>query len=117
MLLTATVLLALTALGGLVMAAIRFTRAVNPPAWLAMLHGLLASAGLSLLIFDVFTRAVPPAAILSMVLFIAAAGGGAILSLVYKWRHRLLPAWLVAVHALLAACAFVLLVVAVLADH
>ena len=116
MLVTATVLLALTALGGMVMAGIRFARATNPPAWLAMLHGLLASAGLTLLIYDVFTRAVPSAAILAMVLFLAAAGGGAILSLAYKWQRKLLPAWLVLAHALLAVTAFALLVAAVLRD-
>jgi hypothetical protein len=99
------------------MAGIRFARATNPPAWLAMLHGLLASSGLSLLAFDVFTRAVPQPAILAMLVFLATAGGGAILSLAYKWQRRLLPAWLVLAHALLAVCAIVLLVQAVNADH
>ena len=116
MLQTATVLLALTALGGLVMAGIRFARTHNPPAWLAMLHGLLASSGLTLLAFDVFTRAVPPVAILSLVLFLAAAGGGAILSLAYKWQQKLLPAWLVIGHALLAVTAFALLAIATWRD-
>lgn len=116
MLQIATVLLALTALGGVVMAGIRFARTVNPPAWLAMLHGLLASSGLTLLIYDVFTRAVPSAAILAMVLFLAAAGGGAILSLAYKWQRKLLPTWLVLAHALLAVCALALLVSAALRD-
>jgi hypothetical protein len=117
MLLTATVLLALTALGGLVMAGIRFAGNHNPPAWLAMLHGLLASSGLTLLVFDVFTRAVPSTAILAMVVFLAAAGGGAILGLAYKWRQRLLPSWLVLGHALLAVTAFTLLVMAVMSDR
>jgi uncharacterized membrane protein HdeD (DUF308 family) len=116
MLQVATVLLALTALGGIAMAGVRFARTVNPPAWLAMLHGLLASSGLTLLIYDVFTRAVPPAAILAMVLFLAAAGGGAILSLAYKWQQKLLPSWLVVAHALLAITASVLLLLAVRAD-
>jgi hypothetical protein len=116
MLQTATVLLALTALGGLVMAGIRFARTINPPAWLAMLHGLLASSGLTLLIYEVFTRAVPPSAILSMILFLAAAGGGGILSLAYKWQQKLLPTWLVIAHALLAVSAFALLALAVKAD-
>ena len=117
MLVTATVLLALTALGGLTMAGIRFARITNPPAWLAMLHGLLASSGLTLLVFDVFTRKVPAPAILAMILFLAAAGGGAILSLAYKWRQRLLPTWLVLGHAVLAVCALTLLLLAVQADH
>ena len=43
MLRTAVTLFAIAAAGGLVMAGIRFSRQVNPPAWLAMLHGLLAS--------------------------------------------------------------------------
>ena len=117
MLMTATILLALTALGGLTMAGIRFARTINPPAWLAMLHGLLASSGLTLLVFDVFTRKVPAPAILAMILFLAAAGGGAILSLAYKWRQRLLPTWLVLGHAVLAVCALTLLLLAVQADH
>jgi hypothetical protein len=51
-----------------------------------------------------------------MVLFLAAAGGGAILSLAYKWQQKLLPSWLVVAHALLAITAFVLLLLAVRAD-
>ena len=40
------------------------------------------------------------------------AGGGTILFLAYEWERRLLPSWLVVVHALVAVIAFVLLVVA-----
>ena len=43
MLQTAVVLFTLAALGGLLMAFIRFGGKRNPPAWLAMLHGLLAA--------------------------------------------------------------------------
>ena len=106
MLHTATLLFLLTALGGLVMAGIRFAGKRNPPAWLAMLHGLLAASGLTLLAYSVFTGPVPSLAIVALVLFLAAAGGGAVLSLVYKWRQRLLPSWLVAVHALAAVAGF-----------
>jgi hypothetical protein len=112
MLQTATILLAITALGGLLMAGIRFARVHNPPAWLAMLHGLLAASGLTLLVYAVCTTDVPPMATLALVLFLLAAGGGAVMSLAYKWRQRLLPAWLVVVHALLAVTAFVLLLLA-----
>jgi hypothetical protein len=45
-------------------------------------------------------------------LFLVAAGGGAVMSLAYKWRQRLLPAWLVIVHALLAVTGFLLLLLA-----
>lgn len=112
MLQTATILLALTALGGLLMAGIRFGGKRNPPAWLAMLHGLLAASGLTLLAYAVFSHTTPVAAQLSLALFLAAAAGGAVLSLAYKWRQRLLPAWLVTGHALLAAVAFALLLAA-----
>ena len=42
MLRTSSVLLAITAVGGVVMAAIRFSGKPSPPSWLAMVHGLLA---------------------------------------------------------------------------
>ena len=111
MLMTAVVLFTLTALGGLVMAFIRFGGKHNPPAWLAMLHGLLAAAGLTLLTYATFTTDVPATAKLALLLFLVAAGG-AILSLAYKWKQILLPAWLVVVHATAAVLAFVLLLAA-----
>lgn len=112
MLQTATILLAITALGGLLMAGIRFGRKHNPPAWLAMLHGLLAASGLTLLAYAVCTMPVPPMATLALALFVLAAAGGAVMSLAYKWRQRLLPAWLVVVHAIAAVTGFVLLLLA-----
>lgn len=112
MLQTATILLAITALGGLLMAGIRFATKRNPPAWLAMLHGLLAASGLTLLAYAVCTMAVPPMATLALVLFLVAAAGGAVMSLAFKWRQILLPAWLVLVHATLAVIGFVLLLMA-----
>ncbi|QGW63809.1 hypothetical protein GOY17_02065 [Lysobacter soli] len=113
MLQTASILFAMTALGGLLMAAIRFATKHNPPAWLAMGHGLLAASGLTLVIYALCTQAVPPTVLFALVLFLLAAGGGAIMSLAYKWRQRLLPAWLVIAHALIAAIALVLLLLAV----
>ena len=112
MLLTAVALFTLAALGGLLMAGIRFGGKRNPPAWLAMLHGLLAAAGLTLLTYATFTTGVPATAKLALLLFLVAAGGGAILSLAYKWKQILLPAWLVVVHATAAVLAFVLLLAA-----
>ena len=77
-----------------------------------MLHGLLAAAGLTLLVYAICTLAVPPLATLALLLFLAAAAGGAVMSLAYKWRQRLLPAWLVAGHAMAAVTGFALLLVA-----
>ena len=106
MLQTSMLLFLLAALGGLVMAGIRLAGKRNPPAWMAMGHGLLAAAGLTLLAYSVFTESVPTLATVALVLFVIAAAGGAVMSLVYKWHDRLLPAWLVTVHGLLAVAAF-----------
>ncbi|TKS54018.1 hypothetical protein E4582_04015 [Luteimonas yindakuii] len=113
MLQVAACLFALAALGGVVMAAIRFSGKRNPPAWLAMLHGLLAGAGITLLAYAAWVDAVPSPALLALLLFLLAAGGGTVLSLAYKWKQRLLPSWLVITHALLAVVAFVLLLLAI----
>jgi hypothetical protein len=112
MLQTATILLAITALGGLLMAGIRFGKKVNPPAWIAMVHGLLAASGLTLLAYAVCTLPVPPMATVALLLFLLAAAGGALMSLAYKWRGILLPAWLVVAHATAAVIGFLLLLMA-----
>ena len=105
----ATVLFAIGAHGGVSMAAIRFARSANPPAWLAMLHGLLAAAGLTLTGYAVFAHNADGTAPSAFGLLCIAAVGGAILSLRYKWNRILLPAWLVLTHALAAVAGFVLL--------
>lgn len=112
MLQAAAGLFTLAALGGLVMAGIRFGGKRNPPAWLAMLHGLLAAAGITLLAYAALTRDVPDLAVIAVLLFVLAAGGGAVLSLAYKWKQRLLPSWLVIAHALLAVLGYALLLFA-----
>jgi hypothetical protein len=55
MLRTAVILLAITALGGLLMAGLRFSGRPNPPNAVAMLHGLLAASGLTLVLYVAFT--------------------------------------------------------------
>ncbi|MBJ6979759.1 MULTISPECIES: hypothetical protein [unclassified Luteimonas] len=112
----AAVLFTLAALGGLVMACIRFMGRHNPPAWIAMLHGLLAAAGITLLAYGWYAYGIPAAALLALLLFLLAAAGGAVLSLAYKWKQRLLPAGLVIGHAVAAVAAYVLLLLAVLGD-
>ena len=116
MLRTAVVLFAIAAVGGLAMAAIRFVRQVNPPAWLAMLHGLLAAAALTLVGFAAFTVGVPPVAKVGFVLLVVAAAGGAFLNLGYQWKQRLLPSVIVVVHAALAVTGLACLLVAAFAQ-
>ena len=111
-LLTSTVLLALAAAGGLVMAGIRFVGNRPPPAALAMLHGFLAAAAITLLLYAAATVGLPGMALLALALFVAAAGGGALLNLNYHWKQLPLPKWLIVVHASAAVAGFVLLLAA-----
>jgi len=111
-LITSTVLLALAAAGGLVMAGIRFMGDRPPPASLAMLHGFLAAAAVTLLLYAAATVGLPRMALAALALFLVAAGGGAILNLNYHWKQLPLPKWLVIVHAIAAVAGFVLLLAA-----
>lgn len=112
MLRTAACLFLLAALGGVLMAGIRFMGKRNPPPWIAMLHGLLAGAGVTLLAYAAVTATIPPMATIALLLFVLAALGGLVLNLNYEWNRRLLPAPLLVVHALVAVTAFVLLLIA-----
>jgi hypothetical protein len=96
-------LLVVTAAGGLVMAFIRFGReGSNPPAWLAMLHGFLAAAGVTLLSFAALTVGVPGMALAGLALLLLAVGGGVVMNLGYHLKNVPLPKWLVGVHAAFA---------------
>jgi hypothetical protein len=112
MLLTSTVLLAIAAAGGLIMAGIRFVGDRQPPASLAMLHGFLAAAAVTLLLYATATVGLPGMALAALVLFLAAAAGGVILNLNYHWKQLPLPKGLIIGHAVAAVAGFVLLLVA-----
>ena len=112
MLQVSTYLFAITALGGIAMGLIRFTGGRNPPSWLAMLHGFLAAAGLTLLAYAVFTMETPSLAFMALLLFLAGSAGGIVLNLLYHLKGIALPKWFVAVHALISVLAFVLLYMA-----
>jgi len=110
----ATVLLGVGAAGGLVMAGIRLKGADRPPSWLAMLHGVLAAAALTLLAYAAYTAGIPPLAKYALVVLVLAALGGAALNLMYHSKMLPLPIPLVIGHALVAAVGFVLLIVCVI---
>lgn len=111
---TATALFVVAAVGGLIMAVLRFSGKPLPPAWLAMVHGFLAAAGLTLLIFALLTDVVPRPAQWALVLFLAAAGGGVIMYLGYRVKLKALPKPLLILHALLAAAGTLLLIVSLM---
>ena len=110
MLLICITLFAIAAAGGLVMAGVRAFAQRNPPAWLALLHGLLAGAGLTLLLLVYFVSGLPALAAWALLLFIIAAAGGVVLNLGYQWQQKPLPLNLMYGHALIAVVGFVLLV-------
>lgn len=112
LLVTVVVLFTLAALGGIAMAAVRLGTGRNPPAWLAMAHGLLAAAGLTLLIFGAFAAELPALANLAALLLVAAAGGGVVMNQVYHWHGKLLPRGLLIGHAVLAVIGFGVLLLA-----
>jgi hypothetical protein len=110
----AMILLGIAALGGLTMAGIRFAGAPRPPTWLAMLHGLLAAAGLTLLIEAALTVGIPRLAEIGLCILLLAAVGGAAINLMYHDKQLALPkSWVIA-HALLAIVGFGLLLASVL---
>lgn len=112
MLQTSTALFAISALGGAVMAILRFSGRPHPPSWLAMVHGFLAAAGLTLLIFAAFTASLPGLATLALVLFLVAAAGGVLLNLRFHLNGIPLPKWLVLVHGGIAVIGFICLLIA-----
>jgi hypothetical protein len=109
---TGIVLLALTAVGGLLMAGIRFSGRPHPPNAIAMLHGLLAASGLTLVLYGGFTAGMPSGAWAGVALLLAAVLGGLVLNLRYHWERTALPVWLVLVHAAVAALGLVMLAIA-----
>lgn len=110
MLLICITLFAIAAAGGLVMAGVRAFTQRNPPAWLALLHGLLAGAGLTLLLLTYFVSGLPALAAWGLLLFIIAAAGGVLMNLGYQWQQKPLPLGLMYGHALIAVVGFILLV-------
>ena len=110
----ATVLLGIAAVGGLVMALMRFSGMPRPPSWLAMLHGLLAASGLVLLINAALTVGIPQLARVSVGLLVLAALGGAYINLQFHSKNLPLPIPLILLHAGLAVAGFGCLLVAVL---
>jgi hypothetical protein len=109
---TACGLLAVAALGGLAMAGMSFGGRPQPPAWLAMLHGFLAAAAVTLLLYAYVTIGLPTLAAIALLLFLAAAAGGAYLNLGYHWKMLPLPKGLIIGHAVAAVAGFALLLMA-----
>jgi hypothetical protein len=98
---TAAVLIFLTAIGGLVMAGLR-AKMDRPPAWLAMAHGLLAAAGLTLLLYAAFTIGLPKMMTIGVLFLLTAGGVGLYLNLSFQAKLLPLPIRPIFIHAVLA---------------
>ena len=111
---TCAALLALAAIGGATMA---FGGRPRPPAWLAMLHGFLAAAAVTLLLYASATVGLSILANAALVMFLIAAVGGVYMNLDFHWKLLPLPKWLVLVHAAIAVAGYLLLLAATFASH
>lgn len=110
----AAVLFAIAALGGVVMAVMRLSGRELPPMGLAIVHGLIAAAGLVALILVVVGRTVSTQATIALVGFVIAALGGFYL-FSYHLRRQALPVPFVIIHGLVAVISFVILLVGIFA--
>ena len=113
MVLWSAVLFALTALGGLALAAIHFRGGGRepPPTALALVHGLVAATALVLLVIGALNAGAGSPALpwISIAVFVAAALGGAYMFLGKHLRGEPLPGKVVVLHGVLAVAGFALL--------
>jgi hypothetical protein len=107
---TAAALFGLAAVGGILMVFMRLRGAPRPPTLLAMIHGLLAAAGLTLLIYFAVAIAIPSGAKIATAVLLVAALGGVFLNVRYHSQMQPLPVPIVLVHGLIAVAGFVILV-------
>jgi glucose uptake protein GlcU len=109
----AAILFAIAALGGMIMAMIRFSGRDYPPAFLAVVHGVFAAAGIVTLLVAALAPGVALTIRIALILFIGAAIGG--FSLVYfHAKSRPLPISYVVIHGLVAVVAFIILIVGIM---
>jgi hypothetical protein len=108
----AAILFAIAAVGGAIMAAMRFGGRELPPMGLAIVHGLFAAAGLVTLIVAVVGANASWAAIVAVIGFVVAALGGFML-FSYHLRRQALPVNYVVVHGAGAVISFLILLAAI----
>lgn len=111
----AAVLLGVAASVGLSLAGIRLAGEPYPPAALAMGHGLLAGAALTLLVFAAFTVGLPTAAALGTAILLAGAAIGVWLNLGFHARRKPIPLGAMTAHILIAVAGVAVLLGALIA--
>jgi hypothetical protein len=109
----AAVLFLLAALGGAVMAALRFSGRPYPPLWLALGHGAIAASGLGTLAYTALTQTIPFLGQVALGLFCLTAVGGFVLLVGFHLRNVPLPIPFVLGHATLAVVSLLTLAIAI----
>jgi uncharacterized membrane-anchored protein len=104
----AIILFAIAAMGGLVMVFQVFRGRERPWSWLAMGHGFLGAAGLTLLVWATVFGFVPSLVNIGLVVLLLAALGGVTLALKYHVKMLPLSRPLVLGHAAIAVVGFLL---------
>ncbi len=107
------VVFAITAIAGIILAALHFGNK-NLPLSIAVFHGVFAVTGLIILITKVVNQAKMGVLSFSLVLFILAAIGGLTLFFGFYLPKKKLPTTIIGLHALFAVVGFVLVIVYVL---
>jgi hypothetical protein len=102
----AALLLSVAFASGVVMMVIRFGSDNESPAWMAKLHGFVAVAALSLLVFGWAHLGFSRPASFALLTLLLAAAAGLFLNLGYHWRHKPLPEGLVFAHMAVASLGF-----------
>ena len=108
----ACVLFGVAAAGGIVMALIRLGKKANPPHWIAMLHGFIAAAGVTLLAYVTIFSHVPDLAQVGLLALLLAAMGGVWMNLGRHQQGVLIPNAVMIGHALMAVAGVGLLLLA-----
>lgn len=109
---TAAILFAVAALGGIAMAAMRLSGRELPPMGLAIVHGLFAAAGLVTLIIALVGQGFALVPTIALVGFVIAAFGGFYLFSIHLKRQAL-PVPSVVGHGITAVVSFVVLLAAI----
>jgi uncharacterized membrane-anchored protein len=104
----ALILFGIAALGGLFMVFQLMRGRDRPWSWLAMVHGFLGAAGLTLVLYATAMAGVPKLVNVGLVVLLAAVLGGVTLALKYHVKMLPLSRPLVFGHAALAVVGFVL---------
>lgn len=108
MLIAAAILFAVAAVGGATMAIMHFRGRTPPPVPLALVHGLLAAAGLVVLILALLETSFAGLGAAALAIFLVAALGGFYLFSLHL-RGKPLPSPVILIHGGAAVVAFVIL--------